>query len=77
LVERALELHLFDLGESFSIGLARLFLGGFTGFPEVEKDGEVFDVRIDGVVEPDPVFVELDVLENFGGALVIVPEPGA
>ena len=77
LVESAFELDLFDLGESLVIGFAGFFFAGFAGLPEIEEYGKVFDGAVDGVVEPDPVFVELDVLENFGRPLVIVPETGA
>jgi hypothetical protein len=76
LVQCALELYFFDLGEGLVIGFARLFFAGFAGLPEIEENGKVFDGAVDGVVELDPVFVELDVLENFGGPLVIVPETG-
>jgi hypothetical protein len=77
LVECALELHLFYLAEGFVIRFAGLLFGGLAGFPEIEQDGKVFNRGIDGVVEFDPVFVEFDVLENFGGALVVVPETRA
>jgi hypothetical protein len=77
LVESAFELDLFDLGESLVIGFAGFFFAGFAGLPEIEEYGEVFDGRIDRIVEFDPVFVELDILENFGRAFVIVPETRA
>jgi hypothetical protein len=77
LVEGALELNLFDLREGLVVSFAGLLFAGFAGLPEIEEDGKVFDGRIDGIVEPDPIFVELDVLEDFGCPLVIVPETRA
>jgi hypothetical protein len=77
LVERALEFRLFDLCNGLLIGFACFFLAGFAGFPEIEKDGEIFDGSVDGVVELRPIFVELDILENFGRPLVVVPEARA
>jgi hypothetical protein len=65
------------LRHGFPVGLPCFLFGGFAGFPEVEKDGEIFNGGVDGIIEPDPVFVELYVLENFGGALVVVPETRA
>jgi hypothetical protein len=62
LVERAFEFHLFDAGEGLIVGFAGLFFGGFAGLPEFEQDDEILDGGVDGVVEFDPVFVELDIL---------------
>jgi hypothetical protein len=77
LVERALEFHFFDQGKGLIIGFAGLFFGSLAGFPEIEEDNEVFDGGVYGLVELDPVFVQLDVLEDLRGSLVIVPEAGA
>jgi hypothetical protein len=77
LVESAFEFGFFDAGEGFIVGFAGFFFGGFAAFPEIEQDGKVFYSRIDRLIQSDPVFVELYVFENIGGALVVVPETRA
>jgi len=59
------------------MGFAGFLFAGFACLPKFEQYGKVFDGAVDGVVEFDPVFIEFDVLENFGGPLIIVPEARA
>jgi hypothetical protein len=77
LVERTLELYFFDQRQGLAIGFARLFFRSLAGFPEVEEDDEIFDGGVYGFVELDPVFIQLDVLEDLRSPLVIVPEARA
>jgi len=77
LVEGTLELHFFDERQGFAIGFARLFFRSLAGFPEVEQDDEIFDGGVYGLVELDPVFVQLDVLKDLRSPLVVVPEARA
>jgi hypothetical protein len=58
-------------------GIARFFLAGFAGLPEIEKDGKIFYCRLDRFVELDPEFIQLYILQDFGRPPVVVPEAGA
>src|SRR6266487_4451440 len=76
LIQRTFELCIFNLPESFFIVFFRLFLRCVTCLPEIKQHNKIFHGSFCLLVKFYPVFILLNVFENFCCPLVIIPETG-
>jgi len=53
------------------------FFCSITCFPEIKQHSKILDSRIDLVKQIYPIFIQLNVLEDFSSSFIIIPKAGA
>src|SRR5213076_3530062 len=74
LIEGALEFCFFNLLHGPLICLLYFLLTSLSGLPEIKEYCKVLNGSFHLLIEFNPILIELDVLQNLCGPLVVVPE---